>query len=149
MTDETRNINEMYGCKAKNEKGVEGGIIDRGNPTSSFKLNSSLGSETKKRISAGDMKRRLEIARAKRAERALLKSVTICGRTFDLRKEPAYRRNYLIRLSELQTEPLKAIKLKCLECSAYSADESHKCNAPDCALWVVLQNRKNRRKVEA
>ena len=141
-TIENGNINGLDENTAKNEKGVPGGIIDRGNPTSCAASFLALDKKSKKRFSAEDIQRAKVKQAAKQAERAALREVTIHGRKFDLRKEPAYRRNYLIRLSELQTSPLKAIKLKCLECSAYSAVEAQQCHAPDCALWVFLQNRK-------
>ena len=35
----------------------------------------------------------------------------------------------------MKTTPIKAIRLKCLECSAASAAEVRRCPIEDCPLW--------------
>lgn len=145
MSDKKDNFSSLDGNKAKNKTEGTGGIMDRGIPVPFSHCDSDADKKRKERISTERIKRMKEEQKVKMAERKALQSVTIHGKTFDLRKEPPYRRNYLIRLSELQTSPLKAIRLKCLECSAYSPHEAGNCNAPDCALWVLLENRKNKK----
>ena len=74
-------------------------------------------------------------------------TLTICGRRFDLRRMPDYRRNYLDRLARLKTAAGAAIRLKCFECSGYSAQEANKCQNIECALYVLRRNRAQRRKL--
>lgn len=71
--------------------------------------------------------------------------VTAGGREYDLAKEPEYRRTYLERLSRVGTSMMKAIRLHCFECSGYNVLEAKLCPNRDCALWVLLDNRKRRK----
>lgn len=71
--------------------------------------------------------------------------VTAGGREYDLTKEPEYRRTYLERLAKIGTAPLKAVRLHCFECSGYSVLGAKLCSNRDCALWVLLDNRKRRK----
>lgn len=39
------------------------------------------------------------------------------------------------RIKSKMLSPIKAIREKCLECSAWSVKEARDCPAKDCALW--------------
>lgn len=90
-----------------------------------------------------NLKKALEAQARIRAERS--DTLTIHGRVYDLRNEPNYRRAYLERLSRVGNSMMKAIRLKCFECSGFNSLESSACECRDCALWVLRENRKLRK----
>ena len=76
-------------------------------------------------------------------------TVEIAGRVYDLRKMPTQRRVYFERLARITTAPMAAVRLKCFECSGFSAIEAGVCNCRDCALWVLRHNRDARKQKTA
>lgn len=88
-------------------------------------------------------KEMIEKSIASRKAKKELKQVVVNGKTIELDKQPKYQREYWIRLSEIENSAVKAIKLKCYECSAYSVSEANQCKCKDCALWVYLHRSEN------
>lgn len=56
-----------------------------------------------------------------------------------------YFLRYALRLLRIGCSPMKAIKLKCFECSGYFAQVANSCNCRTCALWILLRNRRIRK----
>ena len=75
------------------------------------------------------------------------KQLKIGGKTWDLTREPAYRKNFLESISRIGTAPMKAVRLYCYQCSGYSHAEVRACECRDCPLFVLKWNR-NKRKAE-
>lgn len=98
-----------------------------------------------------------ERLKAGRAKQAALRAagldhpdtVEIAGKVYDLRKMPSGRRVYFERLARIMTAPMAAVRLKCFECSGFSAIEAGVCNCRDCALWVLRHNRDARKQKTA
>ena len=45
-------------------------------------------------------------------------------------------------LKEMDLTPMKAIRLKCLECANFQWSEIKNCNIEDCALWIYRSGKK-------
>ena len=78
-----------------------------------------------------------KLMQLKRIERKNKKEVNVNGKIYNLNKVPAYKREFYLRLEKCRT-PLRAIKLKCYECSNYSDNEALNCPCIDCPLYVYL-----------
>lgn len=53
-----------------------------------------------------------------------------------------YKEKYEKMLNEIGTQPMKAIKAHCFQCSGYNYRIARECQNHECALYILKQNKK-------
>lgn len=57
-----------------------------------------------------------------------------------------YKKKYEELIKEIGTSFSKAIKAMCYQCSGYSYKDVRTCTCKDCPLYILKENRKNKKK---
>lgn len=53
-----------------------------------------------------------------------------------------YKEKYKKMLEDIGTQPMKAIKAFCFQCSGYDYKEVRECSCKECALYILKKNKK-------